>query len=237
MAEARQEAGLTVAQLSERTRIREAIIEGIERDDFSSCGGDFYARGHIRAIASALGLDPEAMVRQYEAETRGSYQPVRAAEVFKADRLLSGGMRRSGWTAVIAVAAALVAVFALTRLFGGSAEETVKQAPAAGQVQNAVSKPERAAPAAPAAPERVTVKISTVRPAWLNVQDAKGKELFEGVLPGGKTSTWTSKSRLRITFGDAGAVKVEVNGQQLGSPGRDGQMVRRTYGPQSPAPR
>ena len=44
LAQARSQAGLTVAQVSQRTRIRETIIRGIERDDFSACGGDFYAR-------------------------------------------------------------------------------------------------------------------------------------------------------------------------------------------------
>ena len=59
LAQARSQAGLTVAQVSERTRIRETIIRGIEHDDFSACGGDFYARGHIRSIARAVGTDPE----------------------------------------------------------------------------------------------------------------------------------------------------------------------------------
>ena len=49
LAKARRDAGLTVTQVSERTRIRETIIRGIEQDDYAACGGDFYARGHIRA--------------------------------------------------------------------------------------------------------------------------------------------------------------------------------------------
>ena len=55
LAQARQQAGLTLAQVSRQTRIRETIIRKIEADDFSECGGDFYARGHIRAIAKAVG--------------------------------------------------------------------------------------------------------------------------------------------------------------------------------------
>ena len=65
LAAARLQAGLTVTQVSQRTRIRETIIRGIERDDFSACGGDFYARGHIRAIARATGADPEPLVAGY----------------------------------------------------------------------------------------------------------------------------------------------------------------------------
>jgi hypothetical protein len=71
LAEARRGAGLTVAQVSQRTRIREAIITGIEGDDYSACGGDFYARGHIRAIARAAGADPEPLIRAYDTARRG----------------------------------------------------------------------------------------------------------------------------------------------------------------------
>ena len=55
LAEARRQAGLTVTQVSQQTRIRESIIRAIEQGDFSPCGGDFYARGHIRSIARSWG--------------------------------------------------------------------------------------------------------------------------------------------------------------------------------------
>ena len=58
LADARCRLGMSVSEVSRRTRIREAIIWGVEQDDYSVCGGDFYARGHIRAIAKAVGVDP-----------------------------------------------------------------------------------------------------------------------------------------------------------------------------------
>ena len=66
LAEARWRAHLTVDEVSSQTRIREAIIWGIEQDDFSVCGGDAYARGHIRAIAQAIGIDADPLIRQYD---------------------------------------------------------------------------------------------------------------------------------------------------------------------------
>jgi cytoskeletal protein RodZ len=66
LAEARHEAGLTVADVSARTRIRQGLIEAIEQDEFASCGGDFYARGHIRAIAAAVGTDPRPLITEYD---------------------------------------------------------------------------------------------------------------------------------------------------------------------------
>jgi len=70
LAEARHQAGLTVAEVSERTRIRETIIRGIEHDDYSACGGDFYARGNIRSIAKVVGTDAEPLIREYDTVRR-----------------------------------------------------------------------------------------------------------------------------------------------------------------------
>ncbi len=70
LAQARRQAGLTVTQVSQRTRIRETIISGIEADDYSSCGGDFYTRGHIRAIARVAGIDSEPLIEEYDAARR-----------------------------------------------------------------------------------------------------------------------------------------------------------------------
>ncbi|MGH3397357.1 MAG: helix-turn-helix domain-containing protein [Streptosporangiaceae bacterium] len=70
LAQARRQAGLTVTQVSQRTRIRETLISGIEADDYSSCGGDFYTRGHIRAIARVAGIDSEPLIEEYDAAHR-----------------------------------------------------------------------------------------------------------------------------------------------------------------------
>src|SRR5215472_5603997 len=66
LAEARRRAGLSVTEVSQLTGIRGTVIAGIEGDDFSACGGDFYARGHIRSIARAVGADPEPLIEEYD---------------------------------------------------------------------------------------------------------------------------------------------------------------------------
>jgi cytoskeletal protein RodZ len=81
LAEARHQAGLTVTQVSRRTRIRETIIRKIENDDYSACGGDFYARGHIRSLAKVAGADPEPLIREYDT-THQAPQTMTLADVF-----------------------------------------------------------------------------------------------------------------------------------------------------------
>jgi cytoskeletal protein RodZ len=89
LTEVRRRAGLTVTQVSERTRIRETIIRGIEDDDYSWCGGDFYARGNIRAIAKVIGTDSGPLIREYDAVHRAPG----ALSTVSLDELLSTSAR------------------------------------------------------------------------------------------------------------------------------------------------
>jgi transcriptional regulator with XRE-family HTH domain len=66
LAEARTSAGLSVDEISERTRIRQAVIRGIERDDYDSCGGDVFVRGYVRVLADAVGIDAQPLIDEYE---------------------------------------------------------------------------------------------------------------------------------------------------------------------------
>jgi eukaryotic-like serine/threonine-protein kinase len=70
LAEARSRAGLSVDELSERTRIRGTVIRCIEQDDYDACGGDVFVRGYVRALAGAVGIDAQPLIREYD-RTRG----------------------------------------------------------------------------------------------------------------------------------------------------------------------
>jgi hypothetical protein len=81
---------MTVIEVSERTRIRATIIRDIERDDYSSCGGDYYARGHIRAIARVVGADPVPLIEEYDAARAPLPEDTDVGQEAPADRPASG---------------------------------------------------------------------------------------------------------------------------------------------------
>jgi hypothetical protein len=66
LTEARARAGLSVDELSERTRIRGTVIRSIEEDDYAACGGDLYVRGYVRALAGAVGIDAQPLIREFD---------------------------------------------------------------------------------------------------------------------------------------------------------------------------
>jgi len=173
LAEARSQAGLTVTEVGRRTRIREAVIRAIEDDDFSACGGDFYARGNIRGIARAVGADPEPLILEYDEVHRGTG----VLSAVSLDELLTqaqpSGRRRPGWIAVLglALAVALGAV-AYTMLSGpphaavtppAAANQVVTHAGWSGTLQGLKTSRNAALYVAPARHRALTGPAATVR--------------------------------------------------------------------------
>jgi cytoskeleton protein RodZ len=64
---AREQQGLSLEDVAARVKLRPSIIAALEIDDFTLCGGDVYARGHIRVVAQTLGLDPDEVIELWEA--------------------------------------------------------------------------------------------------------------------------------------------------------------------------
>jgi cytoskeletal protein RodZ len=119
LAAARRRAGLTVGDVSQQTRVTEPIIRGIEQDDYAACGGDFYARGHIRAIARAVGEDPVPLIDEFDSAWR-SEQEITAAQAFQPSMpLRTRERRRVRWTAVLAVLVLAVLGFACYKFIAG----------------------------------------------------------------------------------------------------------------------
>ncbi|KJS57619.1 helix-turn-helix domain-containing protein [Streptomyces rubellomurinus] len=247
---ARIDAGLTVDQVSSATRVRVPIVHAIEEDDFGRCGGDFYARGHIRAIAQAVGADGEALVARYDAAHGGSPASKRPTQLIDSGPIKVPGRGRPNWAA--AMVAAIVAVVALigfnlvsgkgghsstgsasAPLPSGSGTGSVAPAPASPAAQPPAPAPSAAAIAAVPA-DKVTVKLVAQGTSWISATDGNGKSLFQNNISEGQDQTFTDAKQIKLVLGNGGAVHAYVNGKDLGLLGKDGQVVHVTYTPGDP---
>ena len=234
LARARSQAGLTVAQVSERTRIRETIIRGIEHDDFSACGGDFYARGHIRSIARAVGTDPEELIQQYDA-THGAPQAIRAADVFEPSTPIKlKERRRPNWSL------AMIVVLVLLLGYGGYrviAAATAPSHPVAAGGHRPAPRHHTAAsahsppPSAPAHPRTLVIKLTALQDCWVEFTRPSGRYLSQAYIVGGSSKTWTFRHAVVMQIGNPGGILLTVDGKKLGRPGSPGQPVTLSFGP------
>ncbi|SEC70351.1 helix-turn-helix domain-containing protein [Streptomyces melanosporofaciens] len=243
--QARISAGLTVEEVSSSTRVRTPIVRGIEQDDFSRCGGDVYARGHIRVLARAVGCDPESLIAQFDAEHGGRPAPTAPAPLFEAERIRPEP-RRPNWTAAMVAAIVAVVGFVGFTLFRGGngdgstvADDTASPKPSASAPTNS------AAPSRPATPnkpnpsdsaiagvpaDKVTVKLTADGgQSWISAQDHNGRLIEEGVLREGDSKTFSDSRRIDLVLGNAGAIKLFVNGKEVKNVGTSGAVQRLSY--------
>jgi cytoskeletal protein RodZ len=243
LTEERQRAGLSVTQVSLQTRIRETVIRGMEADDFSACGGNFYARGHIRSISRVIGIDPEPLVAEFDAAHGGAPQPVSAVSAFEPEQPVAFRERRSpNWSAAMALALALVVIYGVVQVVGhggGGEQRTAQQVagtPAPSPSPTASAPSQNSSPVAEAPRTRVEVRVQAKRTTWLNVRDDKGKSLFSGMLREGDQQSFTAKKKIRLVVGVGGSVTLTVNGKDLGSPGKGKGVQRLTFDRNDPEP-
>jgi cytoskeletal protein RodZ len=173
LAAARRHADLSVAEVSQRTRVRENIIQGIEQDDYAACGGDFYARGHIRAIAEAVGIDPRPLIEEFDERWR-SAQEITAAEAFQPMMpIRKRERRRVRWTAILAVLVLAVIGFAGYK-FASGVGKTQRAADATSQ------RPTHASPVPSVTP---SVQASTAQSSPVATPSASPVAVVQALTP------------------------------------------------------
>jgi cytoskeletal protein RodZ len=145
---ARRDAGLSIDDISAKTRLRATVIRAIEADDFSLCGGDFYARGHIRTLAGLVGLDPAPLLAEYDAtigpKDDGHATTNQLYETEVTGRAINRtAQKRAPHWGLAAMGAALVAiiVFAAIGLVGHSKKQATASTPPAPATAAVTSAP------------------------------------------------------------------------------------------------
>ncbi|MEV0225992.1 RodZ domain-containing protein [Streptomyces sp. NPDC050704] len=242
--QARIAAGLTVDDVSNATRVRIAIVHAIEQDDFAPCGGDVYARGHLKTLARAVNLDPAPLLARYDADHGGRPAPTPAAPMFEAERIRPE-RRGPNWTAaMVAAIVAVIGFVGFTMVNGDDADGTKTQV-AEGSTPD-TSKPTKAKPtptkptdpapdpsdsAIAAAPQdKVTVQVTAPDGrSWISAKDHNGRLLFDGFLEQGDSKTFQDKEQIDLVLGDAGGLQLYVNGKEIEDDFKKGGVERLTY--------
>ncbi|GAB3657511.1 hypothetical protein GCM10027596_12760 [Nocardioides korecus] len=227
---ARHRARLSIDTLGERTRIRPHVLERIEVDDFEACGGDFYARGHLRTLARIFGLDAEELVALYD-EHYASPE-IEARQVFEAELAsgIGGGVRaaHSGprWSLMAASVLVLAGVWGVSRLADDTPQELVSPAPQVVDSAGLASS-EKQQPASSLAP--VEVRATGATPEVV-VRDRGGRILWAGRLADGQRQQVIGLAPFEVTSSNGGAVHVSYLGRDQGVVGQGAAAASKSVG-------
>jgi cytoskeleton protein RodZ len=224
---AREAAGLTVDQVSKKTNIRAGVIEDLEKNSVEVCGGIAYARGHIRSIARVIKADGDLLVAAFEAA-----QNIESTKII--DQLYANNVADRPKEKKIMKFSTLAAIAAV--ILGIGFVVTI----ALGNVSNTKSKVE-ITPSQSATPSATTSAAPTAGvnlvftgvsgKTWIGIKDSTGKQIFDGQIKTGETQSFSDATSLNVTIGNAAAVKISLNGTDLGVAGGYGEVVRFNYTP------
>jgi cytoskeletal protein RodZ len=230
--DARERAGYTIAKIAEITRIRETLIKDIEADDFSSCGGNAYARGHIRTIAKVVKLNADSLIEKFAQSTGDFDRPM--VDLLEENNVIAPRAQRPqiSYKALGSVAAGvvalLVAVPAVISLFPNN--ETSPVAPSSQGV--APSTTDQNSQVVATKTTGVSLVVTGIAgKSWIGIQDASGAQIFSGSIKAGEAKSFGEDQLLQVTIGNAAAVSLNVNGKEIGTPGGVGEVVHLSFTP------
>src|SRR5262249_39576070 len=209
-----------VAEAGGRPGMRGTFLGARGRGALGPCGGDFCARGHIRAIARAVGADPGPLIAAYDAAHQAP-SPVPAAELFGPAGLVKIRERhRVPWAGMLGLA--LVAVLGLVAYYviAGSHHSSAAPAAARAGLHRAIHRhPHRAAPARTASTRAanryarmVAIRLVAVEDCWVEFTTPVGGYLSQTVVAAGTSRTWIFRHAVDMRLGDPGDVKLTVDG-------------------------
>lgn len=236
----RESAGVDVTLLASAMKVSLQKIEALENDRLEELPDLTFARGLAAAICRAFGADPAPVLERMPVATSGlRAQPGKVNAPFKrssdrpAPMLTGSSFSRPLLYAVIGLLIAAAALWLLPTLpIQLSGPAPAASEPADGQVQEGLSPPPAAEPAAtalPAAPASEPAVAVTPPPAepaappdllsfsasgetWITVRDAAGKQLINRALVAGETVGVSGEAPLSVTIGRKDAVEVTVRG-------------------------
>jgi cytoskeletal protein RodZ len=235
---ARKDAGLSIDDLSAATNIRGTLLREMESNNFSQCGGETYARGHLRNIAIKLNVEPQIFLTAFEDEQMHVDRTMQDLLVENSVMREPKEARKVSWKVLVTISIASLFVAGLVQIIVSN--DSAPDIPVAVEESATPTASPEATTATEVVPteeptvstgQGVEVIINAVRAkSWLFVSDSSGRVLFSGQIPQGVTKTFSSDAQLNLKIGNAGGVDVSVNGKKIDSLGADGQVVSVSYG-------
>jgi len=229
---ARLESGLSLSNVAERTRVRERLIEDLEAERTHSSGGKAYARGHIRTLARIYRADENSLLAAFDA-TQSELEASMSSLLQENNVTTSVERDRPTWR-VFGIAAGVVAFAILGfQIVPGLINTGSNDSLIARVVEDSKQSTEEAGPVA-AATKGVTLILRAENGlSWVKAAGANGATIFEGKINNGQSQTLFDDQLISLIVGNAGAISITYNNQELGAPGAVGEVVRLQFSPES----
>jgi cytoskeletal protein RodZ len=231
---ARTAAGLSIEDLAAITSVRAGLLSEMERNDFSHCGGDIYARGHLRNIAPKLGLDPAQLIDLYNTEhsmeSRSINEMLAESNVTRVPK----EKKSLSWKVPAAFSVATLLVLGVAQIVYSNINSS--NTTSATPIESASPS---ATPSAEPTPTSSSSEVPATGGVTLLITAARGNSLIDIVVDGehvdkgsifqGESKSFEATTSISVFFSNPAGLDVTVNGELLQPLGGQNEEVRRTF--------
>ena len=232
---ARESAGLSIDELAERTSIRAGLLREIEKNNFVHCGGDTYARGHLRNIAPIISVDAQTLIDLYNKEHSSELRKIHDMLVENNVTRIPAERKTVSWKSLAIVSIVVLAAIAGGQVIISNSKTTVTPTVISTPTATASAKPSptstqtQTTEVVPSVSGELSLTSSAARGnSNINVVVA-GKNLYKGPLFQGESKSFNAPNSISIYLSNAGDLDLTLNGEEIAPLGARNEEIRKTF--------
>ncbi len=238
--DAREAARISLESLSDSTSIRMGLLTEMENNNFAHCGGDTYARGHLRTIANRIGLNPQILLDLYDDQHSTEKRAMQDLLVENNIMQVPREKKTVSWKVPALVSVTILFVIASAQIVTSNQSSSPAPAPTVSSSKSAAPAPtpsqsaattESAAPAPAVTSKSGPVSLTLVASrgnSYIHII-VDGKTAEKGSMFQGETKSFTGKNVVSIYLSNPAGLDLTLNGKQLPPLGGQNEEVRRTF--------
>lgn len=234
--QARENAGLSIDELAQIVNLRSRLLVAMEDDDFSQCGGDAYARGHLKNIAKATNSSASEFIVLFDANHSTDSRSIHSQLVDNNAAAIKSENKRLSWKILLSASLSILLIIGVVQFALDASQVQDEVGPIVAESSSPSPEPS-ATPSAVITPEReesvttsgVTLVISAARGDSRIHVVASGATLFKGPLLQGEEKSFRDDLSIAIYLSNAGDVDLTLNGEKLPPRGQQNQEIRETF--------
>ncbi|MFC1509558.1 helix-turn-helix domain-containing protein [Candidatus Omnitrophota bacterium] len=232
----RKSKNLSVEEVSGKTHIPKKIVVSIEEDKLNEFSSIFYARSFVKTYSRFLGALEEKAVKDF---LSGKLEKDTPELVLKREESIGSlFIKHKERIATVALAIFIVwAAFLSIIHVGRFTRNLFTRCKVSKTVPTELQTEPKPNSAAIAKTESSAKKVETIKTekaglieleitarynTWVLATSDK-KVLFRGILKKEKSDTWRTDKEITLELGNAGGVHLNLNGKNLGYPGKKGE--------------
>ena len=238
--DAREAARISLESLSDSTSIRMGLLTEMENNNFAHCGGDTYARGHLRTIANRIGLNPQILLDLYDDQHSTEKRAMQDLLVENNIMQVPREKKTISWKVPALISVTVLFVIASAQIITSNQSSSPAPAPTVSSSKSAAPAPtpsrsaattESAAPAPAVTSKSGPVSLTLVASrgnSYIHII-VDGKTAEKGSMFQGETKSFTGKNVVSIYLSNPAGLDLTLNGKQLPPLGGQNEEVRRTF--------